>query len=266
MCTYARGPDGSPDEAARSPLAARHNACRMDPSRKRRVRLVVALTAAVLLAGALVWTSFGSAAQTRTPSQLLASASAGQSYQLTGKVVPGYTRKRDGAPTSGCVTGRERVDSGPLHGELPDPFRGGREVIVNVRKQGDVFVGEKDTLVTKCPSKFSAAKPKSRVLTCRGRQGVPDPRVRHVPLRRRRLDLRRPHPRRDWVASGRRAVYALSGTVFVAFVILEVGVPALGLLLRPSSTRTRRRRRPTFYRMAAPWSSQEGSLLLWLLL
>jgi cytochrome c-type biogenesis protein CcmE len=35
-------------------------------------------------------------------------------------------------------------------------------VIVNVRKQGGVFVGEKDTLVTKCPSKFSAAKPKSQ--------------------------------------------------------------------------------------------------------
>jgi hypothetical protein len=25
-----------------------------------------------------------------------------------------------------------------------------------VRKQGDVFVGEKDSLVTKCPSKFKA--------------------------------------------------------------------------------------------------------------
>jgi cytochrome c-type biogenesis protein CcmE len=142
--------------------AARHNGCRMDPSHKRRVRLVVALTAAVLLAGALVWTSFGSAAQTRTPSELLATASAGQSYQLTGKVVPGYTT--DGTVTNFRVRDRSGSASVPVRyaGELPDPFRGGREVIVDVRKQGGVFVGEKDTLVTKCPSKFSAAKPKSQ--------------------------------------------------------------------------------------------------------
>ena len=43
-------------------------------------------------------------------------------------------------------------------GAVPDPFREGREVIVDVRKQGDVFVGEKDSLVTKCPSKFTDAK------------------------------------------------------------------------------------------------------------
>jgi cytochrome c-type biogenesis protein CcmE len=34
-------------------------------------------------------------------------------------------------------------------------------VIVDVRKQGDVYVGQKDSLVTKCPSKFSASQQKS---------------------------------------------------------------------------------------------------------
>src|SRR3954463_5757065 len=138
--------------------SARHNACRMDPSRKRRVRLVVALTTAVLLAGALVWTSFGSAAQTRTPSQLLASASAGQSYQLTGKVLPGYTR--DGTVTNFRVRDRGGTKSVPVRytGALPDPFREGREVIVDVRKEGGVYVGQPDSLVTKCPSKFSDAQ------------------------------------------------------------------------------------------------------------
>jgi cytochrome c-type biogenesis protein CcmE len=128
----------------------------MDPSRKRRIRLVVALTAAVLLAGALVWTSFGAASETRSPSQLLASAVPGQSYQLTGKVVPGYSRH--GTVTDFRVRDRTGGASVPVRydGELPDPFRGGREVIVNVHKQGGVFVGERDTLVTKCPSKFSA--------------------------------------------------------------------------------------------------------------
>jgi cytochrome c-type biogenesis protein CcmE len=134
----------------------------MDPSRKRRIRLVVALTAAVVLAGALVWTSFGAASETTTPSQLLSSAQGGRTYQLTGKVVPGYTR--DGTVTNFRVRDRSGQASVPVRyvGELPDPFRGGREVIVDVRKQGAVFVGEKDTLVTKCPSKFSTAKPKSQ--------------------------------------------------------------------------------------------------------
>ena len=128
----------------------------MDPSRKRRVRLVVALTAAVLLAGALVWTSFGAASEARTPSQLLASAQAGRTYQLTGKVVAGYTR--DGTVTSFRVRDRTGSASVPVRyaGALPDPFRAGREVIVDVRKQGSVYVGQRDSLVTKCPSKFSS--------------------------------------------------------------------------------------------------------------
>jgi cytochrome c-type biogenesis protein CcmE len=41
---------------------------------------------------------------------------------------------------------------------VPDPFRAGREVIVTVRKGSDNFIGERDTLQTKCPSKFRAAK------------------------------------------------------------------------------------------------------------
>ncbi len=43
-------------------------------------------------------------------------------------------------------------------GAVPDPFRDGREVIVTVRKRGAGFVGERDSLVTKCPSKFTDKK------------------------------------------------------------------------------------------------------------
>jgi cytochrome c-type biogenesis protein CcmE len=46
----------------------------MDPARKRTVRLVVALSAAVLLAGALVYTSFSASSEARSPSQLLSAA------------------------------------------------------------------------------------------------------------------------------------------------------------------------------------------------
>jgi cytochrome c-type biogenesis protein CcmE len=41
-------------------------------------------------------------------------------------------------------------------GTVPDPFRGGREVILTGTVESGVFVGEPDTLVTKCPSKFSS--------------------------------------------------------------------------------------------------------------
>jgi cytochrome c-type biogenesis protein CcmE len=128
----------------------------MDPARKRTIRLVVALSAALLLAVALVYTSFSASSEARSPSQLLSTAEAGKSYQLTGKVVAGY--ERNGTVTNFRVRDRTGSVSVPVRydGVLPDPFRAGREVIVDVREEGGVFVGEKDSLVTKCPSKFTA--------------------------------------------------------------------------------------------------------------
>jgi cytochrome c-type biogenesis protein CcmE len=128
----------------------------MDPDRKRRIRLMVALSAAVLLAGALAYTSFSASSEARSPSQLARSATPGQSYQLTGKVVTGSIQ-HEGSTLLFRVRDRSGAASVPIRytGVVPDPFREGREVIVTVRKQGSVFVGEKDSLVTKCPSKFT---------------------------------------------------------------------------------------------------------------
>jgi cytochrome c-type biogenesis protein CcmF len=71
--------------------------------------------------------------------------------------------------------------------------------------------------------------------------------------------------RREWVDSGRRSVYALALIVAVAFGILELAFLrsdfSFDTVASTSSLTT-----PTFYRAAAVWSSQEGSLLLWLLL
>jgi cytochrome c-type biogenesis protein CcmE len=133
----------------------------MDPSRKRKVRFVVALSVAVLLAGALVYTSFSASSEARTPSQLMTGAEAGKVYKLTGKVEPGYTRS--GTTTHFRVRDRAGKASVPVSyvGTLPDPFREGREVIVSVRRQGDGFVGEKGSLITKCPSKFTAEQSKT---------------------------------------------------------------------------------------------------------
>jgi cytochrome c-type biogenesis protein CcmE len=130
----------------------------MDPRRKRRVRLTVALGAALMLAAGLVYTSFSAASEARTPSQLLRSAQAGRSYQLTGKVVPGY--RMNGDELDFRVRDRSGQASVPVRytGEIPDPFKAGREVIVMVRREGGTFVGQRDSLITKCPSKFSAAK------------------------------------------------------------------------------------------------------------
>ena len=129
----------------------------MDPARKRTLRFTVALTCAVVLAGALMYTSFASSSEARTPSQLARSAAAGQTYQLTGKVEKGSVR-RDGTTMTFRVQDRAGSAAVPVSytGAVPDPFREGREVIIDVRKQGATFVGEPDSLVTKCPSKFSA--------------------------------------------------------------------------------------------------------------
>jgi cytochrome c-type biogenesis protein CcmE len=134
----------------------------MDPARKRKIRLVVALSAAVVLAGALVWTSFGSATEATTPSQALR-AKPGRSIEVTGKVVDGSVRRGD--PLRFRVRDRDGTASIPVvyRGAVPDPFREGREVIVTGTMRGGTFVGERDSLVTKCPSKFKS-KPGGKTL------------------------------------------------------------------------------------------------------
>ena len=129
----------------------------MPPARKRKIRLVVALSAAVVLACALVYTSLLSSSESVTPSDLIsAKAVSDASYTLTGKVVDGSVRSTDGG-VHFRVRDREGTASVPVSysGAIPDPFREGREVIVTVRRQGTTFVGERDSLVTKCPSKFT---------------------------------------------------------------------------------------------------------------
>jgi cytochrome c-type biogenesis protein CcmE len=130
----------------------------MSPARKRSVRLVVALSAAVVLASALIYTSFSAASPALSPSQLVRQAQPGRSYQLTGSVVAGSVR-RAGSVLDFSVQDRAGGAKVPVSytGTVPDPFREGREVIVTVREQGGRFVGERDSLITKCPSKYQNA-------------------------------------------------------------------------------------------------------------
>src|SRR5439155_25172060 len=108
-------------------------------------------------AGALVYTSFAASSDAVSPSALLKDGGGpGRSYQLTGKVVNGSVH-RTGNEMTFRVRDRSGTTSVPVSytGAVPDPFRDGREVIVSGRMKDGTFVGERDSLVTKCPSKFT---------------------------------------------------------------------------------------------------------------
>lgn len=130
----------------------------MDPSRKRAIRLTVALTAALLLASALIYTSFAAGQDEVTASQLLRDARPGQSYVLAGTVLNGSVRHQ-GTALLFRVRDPKLKLSVPVRysGIVPDPFAAGRAVMVTVHEQGSSFIGEQNSLTTKCPSKYQAA-------------------------------------------------------------------------------------------------------------
>ena len=119
--------------------------------------LLVALGAAVLLAAALVWTSFSAGSEVKEPSDLLTGAPGGASYDLSGRVVEGSVEHR-GTRLDFEVADRDDPSARlpvAYAGQVPDPFREGREVIVTGTVEEGKFVAERDSLITKCPSKFS---------------------------------------------------------------------------------------------------------------
>ena len=130
----------------------------MDPSRKRKIRLVVALCAALLLAGALIYTSFSDSSQAKTPSQIAGDRSSG-SVEVTGKVVPGTVAHKGSRLLFNVRDRNGRGAALPVvyTGTVPDPFKEGREVIVKGSMRDGTFVAQRDSLVTKCPSKFQNA-------------------------------------------------------------------------------------------------------------
>jgi cytochrome c-type biogenesis protein CcmE len=120
--------------------------------------LGVALSVAVLLAVALIYVSFNAASNTAEPTQIMA-ASPGQHFEMNATVVPGSI-KHKGETIDFEVEDREGEGGNAMPvsytGVVPDPFRGGREIILTgQRESGGTFVGEPETLITKCPSKFT---------------------------------------------------------------------------------------------------------------
>ena len=128
----------------------------MDPARKRTIRLVLALSVAVLLAVALIYTSFSASTEAKEPSDLFG-APPGTSYEMTGRVVPGSIEKQGNGIAFRVVDREGEARSLPVtyRGTVPDPFRGGREIVLTGAMESGTFVGESETLITKCPSKFT---------------------------------------------------------------------------------------------------------------
>ena len=120
-------------------------------------RLIVALSVAAALAVFLVYTSLAGGTPSLQPSQL---AGHKGNVSLVGIVV--------GRPTGDAHAGglhfrlRDRHSSASVPvvytGSVPDLFKTGREVVVDGKLRGGVFVAVPDSLVTKCPSKYSPKK------------------------------------------------------------------------------------------------------------
>lgn len=117
----------------------------MNPARKRRLWLVLAIVAAAGLAAALVATALQrNVSYLYTPSEVLR-GEAGQHarFRLGGMVAAGSFQR-----TPGSMQARFEVDDGDARlpvqytGILPDLFREKQAVVTTGRMQGEVFVAE----------------------------------------------------------------------------------------------------------------------------
>jgi len=128
--------------------------------RRSPARLIIALSVAAALAIFIVYTAVAGAGTPQIqPSDL--ARHHGQ-VLLVGKVVGPVTGDAHGSGlhfvlrnVTGDVQARVPVS---YTGSVPDPFRVGREVVVTGTLRGASFVANRDSLSTKCPSKYTPAK------------------------------------------------------------------------------------------------------------
>ena len=82
------------------------------------------------------------------------------SVVLTGKVVSGSIVPLTGEGFRFRLSDRDGSAPVPVvyRDTRPDQFKGGRDISLKGTVRGGVFVGEKGTMMTKCPSKYQAAK------------------------------------------------------------------------------------------------------------
>ena len=121
------------------------------------MRLVIALSVAAVLAIFLLYTSIAGGTASLTPSTL-----AGHHGQvaLAGAVMGPVRGSAYGSGLRFRIRDIGGKASVPVvyHGSVPDLFRVGRHVVLDGRLRHGVFVGVRDSLVTKCPSKYAPKK------------------------------------------------------------------------------------------------------------
>jgi cytochrome c-type biogenesis protein CcmE len=129
-------------------------------ARKRNpARLVIALSVAAVLAIFLLYTSVAGGTPSLSPSELGAQTGV---VSLAGRVQPGYKGDAYGGGLSFRLRdikgGSTKTVTVVYTGSVSDQFRAGREVSVKGELRNGTFVAVKDSLVTKCPSKYTAKK------------------------------------------------------------------------------------------------------------
>ncbi|MSO57683.1 MAG: cytochrome c maturation protein CcmE [Thermoleophilia bacterium] len=122
-------------------------------------RLVVALSVAAVLAVFLLYTSIaGGGTPSVSPSELEQGDGV---VALTGLVLGPVSGDPHGEGMRFRLKDIEGTSSETVwvlyQGSVPDLFRAGRHVVVDGSLQGDTFVAESGSMVTKCPSKYQAA-------------------------------------------------------------------------------------------------------------
>jgi len=125
------------------------------PGKRSPVRLIVALSVAAVLAVFLLYTSIaGGGTPSVRPSQL---AGHKGRVSLMGQVVGEPAGDAHGAGLRFRLRDVKGSATIPVvyTGSVPDLFRKGRDVVVDGRLRNGVFMAVPNTLVTKCPSKYT---------------------------------------------------------------------------------------------------------------
>jgi cytochrome c-type biogenesis protein CcmE len=127
--------------------------------RRNPTRLIVAISVAAILSVFLLYTSIaGGGTPAVEPSEL---AGATGTVNLAGKVVGPVSGDARGAGLAFRVSDIDGVSSVAVRyvGAVPDLFKPGRHVFVRGQLEGQIFVAEPDSLMTKCPSKYETERP-----------------------------------------------------------------------------------------------------------
>jgi cytochrome c-type biogenesis protein CcmE len=124
-------------------------------ARQSPARLVFAVSIAAVLAIFLLYVSVAGGTPSLQPSQLKNRTG---EVALVGKVVAPVERSSGKEEVRFGLRDVEGTATVPVvyRDSVPDQFKEGREVRLEGRLQGGIFVGKPGTLVTKCPSKYTA--------------------------------------------------------------------------------------------------------------